>query len=113
MRTANSTTAAISWGSKRAIHRSALRNGEAFFAPPGIRASADFTSVTMLSDPVLVTARYSRAPFNTRHAMRFASLRAKEVVTVTLVVPREACQSSVANGGQSRHYRHPAEQAIE
>jgi hypothetical protein len=91
---AKSTTVAISWGSKRATHRSALRNGKARFAIPGIRFPASFTSVTILSDPVRIAAQYARASQNTRHITRFASLGAKQVALVTLVVLREVCQSS-------------------
>src|SRR5258707_3219786 len=99
MRAAKSTTVATSWDSKRAIHRSALRNGKALIAMPGMRSLVGFNSVTILSDPVLVTARYSRDPSNTRHATLFAQLRAKEVALVTLVVLRAGCQSSRRNVG--------------
>src|SRR5260370_16960564 len=66
---------------------------------PGMRSPVGFNSVTILSDPVLVTARHSRDPSNTRHATLFAQLRAKEVALVTLVVLREVCQSSRGNVG--------------
>src|SRR5260370_37036380 len=99
MRAAKSTTVAASWDSKRAIHRSALRNGKPLIAMPGMRSLVGFNSVTILSDPVLVTARYSCDPSNTRHATPSAQLRAKEVALVTLVVLREVCQSSRGNVG--------------
>src|SRR4029079_12899668 len=89
---ANSTTVAISWGSKRAIHRSALRQGKALSAVPATRSSATLRSVT------LFRTRFSYGADAAPHlkiAIQPARANAGQTfVPATLVVLREACQSS-------------------